>query len=166
MSYKKLHALIAPEQSAVIPYRIREGEIQVLLVTTRSSGKWIIPKGWIEQDLSAHRSAEKEALEEAGVKGRISSASLGCYRHGGSGEDPIVEVFLMRVERELRSWPEQTERARRWVSLEEAYKHVEEEGLKSILDEAAALMRLALTDVDSSANGAIHPALPEQTTDE
>ena len=159
MSYKKLYTSIEPRQSAVVPYRIHEGQIQVLLITTRNKGRWIVPKGWIEDNLSAHRSAKKEALEEAGVKGKISSVSLGCYRHGRSKKAPIVEVFLMRVECELESWPEQDERVRQWVSLEEAYHHVEEDGLKAILDEAAALMRLSL---NGGGDDVRHPALPEQ----
>lgn len=163
MTYKKLHAPITPDQSATIPYRIRDGEIEVLLITTRKQGKWIIPKGGIEEHLSAHTSAEKEAHEEAGVKGRVSTVSLGCYRHGGSDDDPIVEVFLMRVDREEPSWPEEDERERRWVSLDDAYLDVEEDGLKSILDDAAATLRLALNDADDS-NGDGHPAVPGRTS--
>lgn len=163
MTYKKLHTPIQPAQSAVIPYRIRNTRPEVLLITTRNKGKWIVPKGWIEEDLTSHASAEKEALEEAGVQGEVSAVSLGCYRHGGSDDDPIVEVFLMRVERELRSWPEQEERTRRWVSLEEAYEHVEEQGLQSILDEAATLMHLALPEAAPDASAAPHPALPRRT---
>jgi 8-oxo-dGTP pyrophosphatase MutT (NUDIX family) len=164
MMYRKLHAPISPDQSATIPYRIREGEIEVLLITTRKQGKWIIPKGWIESHLSAHMSAAREAHEEAGVRGRVSPVSLGCYRHGSSDDDPIVEVFLMRVEREEPSWPEQEERERRWVSLDEAYLHVEDDGLRSVLDDAAAVMRLGLDADDASDNDATHPAIPDSTS--
>lgn len=166
MTYKKLHVPIEPEQAAVIPYRTRNGAIEVLLITTRNRGRWIIPKGWIEEDLASHISAEKEALEEAGVKGNVSPVSLGCYRHGSADGDPVVEVFLMRVDCELKSWREQSERVRRWVSLEEAYEHVEEEGLKSILDEAAIIMRLSMVEADTPLNVAAHPALPERAEDE
>lgn len=161
MSYKKLYAPIEPEQSAVIPYRICDGRIEVLLITTRSKGRWIVPKGWIEENLASHVSAGKEALEEAGVQGEISPASLGCYRHGRSKKDPIVEVFLMRVRRELESWSEQSERTRRWVPLEEAYEHVEEKGLRSILDEAAAIMHLSLAGASNGSAQASHPVVPE-----
>ncbi len=162
MSYKKLYTPIEPRQSAVVPYRIYEGRIEVLLITTRNKGRWIIPKGWIEDDLAAHASAKKEALEEAGVKGQVSPVSLGCYRHGRSKRAPIVEVFLMRVERELEAWPEQDQRTRRWVSLEEAYEHVQESGLRAILDEAAVLMRLARADHEADESLARHPALPRR----
>ncbi len=154
MTYRKLHTKIEPEQSAVIPYRVGEAGIEVLIITSRNKGKWIVPKGWIESDLDSHMSAKKEALEEAGVKGRVSAVSLGCYRHGSSKSDPIVEVFLMRVQDELDEWPEQEERTRQWVSLERAYEHVEEEGLRSILDEATSVMRQALDET------AHHPAIP------
>lgn len=161
MSYKKLHAAIKPDQSATIPFRIREGIVEVLLITTRKKGKWIVPKGNIEGDLSSPRSAEKEALEEAGVKGEVSRVSLGCYRHGSSDKDPIVEVFLMRVDREQPTWPEDDERERQWVSLEEAYEHVDEEGLKSILDDAAAIMRMGLANHSAAREDGGHPAIPE-----
>lgn len=160
MTYRKLHAAIEPEQSAVIPYRERDGRIEVLLVTTRKKGKWIVPKGWIEEDLAAHESAAKEAREEAGVRGRVSSVSLGCYQHGDGDGDPIVEVFLMRVERQEREWPEQEDRERRWVSLEDAYRHVEEEGLKSILDEASQLIGVGPAGGGESNEVGAHPAVP------
>ena len=165
MTYKKLHTPLKPDQSATIPYRTRDGKIEVLLITTRKQGKWIVPKGWIESHLESHASAEKEALEEAGVRGNVSSVSLGCYRHGGSKDDPIVEVFLMRVESEKSSWPEQDERERQWVSLDEAYEHVEEEGLKSILDDAADVMRLGL-QTQPSGEEATHPALPDSESEQ
>lgn len=155
-SYKKLHETVEPDQSAVIPYRWRDGTLEVLLITSRGKGKWIIPKGSIESDLESHESAEKEALEEGGVKGDVSSVSLGCYRHGSSKKSPIVEVFLMRVNRELRSWPEDDERVRRWIPLDEAFQYVQENGLRSILDDAAAIISLS----DDGAM-ATHPALPE-----
>ncbi len=163
MSYKKLYTPIEPVQSAVIPYRITEGKPEVLLITTRNKGRWIIPKGWIEDDLSSHMSAQKEALEEAGVKGAISSVSLGCYRHGSAKKSPIVEVFLMRVKRELDTWPERAERTRQWVSLDDAYEHVSEAGLKSILDEAAAIIRLSMAGAASPGPDVTHPAIPKRT---
>lgn len=166
MTFKKLHVPIKPDQSAIIPYRVVDDEIQVLLITTRNKGKWIVPKGGIEKHLDSHESAEQEALEEAGVEGRVSPVSIGCYRHGDSDKDPIVEVFLMRVERERGTWEEEDERTRRWVSLEEAYQHVDEDGLKSILDDAAVLIGLARRDETvrestGESNGAPHPAIPE-----
>ena len=165
MTFKKLHVSLKPDQSAIIPYRIVEGEIQVLLITTRNKGKWIVPKGGIEKHLDSHESAEQEALEEAGVEGRVSPVSIGCYRHGDADKDPIVEVFLMRVERELDTWDEDEERTRRWVGLDEAYQHVDEDGLKSILDDAAVLIGLARRDESMregsrDPDGAPHPAIP------
>ena len=163
MTLHKLHVPLEPDQSAVIPYRVRDGQVEVLLVTSRGKGRWIVPKGSIEEDLDSHESAAKEALEEAGVKGRVSPVSLGCYRHGRSKKSPIVEVFLMRVEHELKSWPEEDERKRRWIPLDEAYQYVQEPGLRSILDEAVTLI--------PSPNGAAsapvavhHPALPASST--
>src|SRR5690606_25650458 len=140
MSYKKLYTPIEPDQSATIPFRIHDGKVEVLLITTRKKGKWSIPKGNIERDLSAPGSAEKEALEEAGVRGEVGRVSLGCYRHGNSNKDPIVEVFLVRGDREQPTWREADARERRRVSLEETYGPVDEEGLTPRLDDAADLM--------------------------
>lgn len=161
MTYRKLHTPISPDQTAVIPYHIRNGEIEVLLITTRKKGKWIVPKGSLEEELSAYEQAEVEAHEEAGVVGEVAPVSLGCYRHGGSKKSPIVEVFLMRVEQQLDAWPEDDERERRWVSLDEAYRHVDEEGLSSILDEARALIQQSLVREIDGVQAQIHPALPE-----
>lgn len=66
----------------------------------------------------------------------------------------------MHVDRELRSWPEQEERERQWVPLEEAYRHVEEDGLRSILDEAAAVMRLSVPASENTQAQPAHPAVP------
>lgn len=163
MSFQKLHIPIKPDQSAIIPYRVVDGEAQVLLITTRNKGKWIVPKGDIEKHLDSHESAEQEALEEAGVVGQVSPVAIGCYQHGDSKKDPIVEVFLMRVEREFDTWAEDDERTRRWVTLDEAYEHVEEDGLVSILDDAASLIALdGRQDSEGSRppNEAQHPAIP------
>src|SRR5690606_40022228 len=87
--------------------------------------------------------------------------SHGCYRHGNSNRDPIVELVLMGVGREQPTWPEDDERERRWVSLEEAYEHVDEEGLKSLLDDAAAMLRLILESNGAESEETRHPAVPE-----
>lgn len=158
MRYKKLHTPVEPKQTAVIPYRIRDNQIEVLLITTRKKKRWIVPKGWIEKKLSPHTSARQEAREEAGVTGTVSPHPLGCYRHGSARKGLIVQVFLMRVERELKSWPEKKERQRRWVSLKQARKLIKDKGLRSILEEAVPIMQL---DDAYEVGDVLHPALPE-----
>lgn len=122
-----------PDQSGVIPVRRKKGEINVLLITTRTRGRWIIPKGGIEPGMTARSSARKEAFEEAGIRGNMSKDPLGYYLHGESTESHFVEVYLMKVKRDLAKWPEVGERAKQWFTLEEAVEKVDEPGLIPLL---------------------------------
>ena len=119
-------------QSGVIPYRVRKGNLEVLLITSRNVGCWIIPKGIIEPDYSARNSAAKEALEEAGVKGSVHSKLLGTYRHRKWGRTCTVKVYPMRVTRIYKVW-EESDRDREWVSLKKALKRVRNDGLRQVM---------------------------------
>lgn len=104
-------------QSAVIPYRMRAGRVEVLLVSSSGNKHWVVPKGIVDPGLSASASAAKEAREEAGIEGRVESPRLGSYRYPKWGAQCTVEVFPMRVTREVPEdqWPER-HRGRQWVS--------------------------------------------------
>jgi len=119
-------------QSGVIPYRVRKGELEILLITSRKERRWIIPKGIIERDFSARNSAAKEALEEAGVKGGVHSKLLGTYRSRKWGRTCTVKVYPMRVTRIYKVWDE-ADRDREWVSLKKALKLVRNGGLKRVI---------------------------------
>jgi 8-oxo-dGTP pyrophosphatase MutT (NUDIX family) len=119
-------------QSGVIPFRLEEGKIQILLITSRSGKRWVIPKGIIEPDLSPQESAQKEAYEEAGVSGEISGESVGSYSYNKWGGTCTVKVFLLKVEKILEEWNESYFRTREWMSVEEAIKRVDEAKLKDI----------------------------------
>jgi 8-oxo-dGTP pyrophosphatase MutT (NUDIX family) len=129
----------SPRQVAAIPIRLsRKGKPKVMLLTSRRRGRWIIPKGWLIEDLSAADSAAREAYEEGGIEGRILRAEpIGRYRYRKSDRPKIgtitVKVFLMRVKRQLREWPEQSERRIRWVRPHRAAAMVEEPELASLL---------------------------------
>ena len=127
-------------QSGILPYRTRNGEIEVLLVTSSTRKRWIIPKGHIEPNMTARDSAAKEAYEEAGVRGRVQHVPLGRYRHDSPQEPAVVEVYLMVVETMLAAWPEAHRRERRWMRLHEARDHILETGLKQLLDHLAELI--------------------------
>ena len=127
-----------PSQSAALPYRVRGGTVEVLLVTPRGGEGWIIPKGKVEARLGPARSARREAMEEGGVRGEIDSTFLDEYRHGGRDDGPLVAVYLMRVTRELASWPEAHQRARRWATLDEVSSLVVDPGLGRVMRDVAA----------------------------
>lgn len=125
------------DQVGVLPFRRRDGDVEVLLITTRKRGRWICPKGNIEKNLGLHASAHMEAFEEAGVEGRILPPALGIYAHGDPPETD-VRIFLLEVEEEHGTWPEADERERQWLPLEEAAATVDEDGLRLLLVEAYA----------------------------
>lgn len=111
---------------------------EVLLVTSRGTGRWIIPKGWPMNGKSLAEAAAQEAWEEAGVKGRISDEAVGSYTYDKSEEDEAqrlveVQVFALWVEGLKDDFPEASERKRKWFSPKEAAKLVAEKDLKAIL---------------------------------
>ena len=119
-------------QSGVIPWRRRGDELEILLISSRKRRRWVIPKGVKEPHLSAAASAAREALEEAGVEGAISSRSLGSYRYRKWGGVCTVEVFALRVETILDDWPESS-RQRAWLSPAEAARRVDEADLRRLI---------------------------------
>lgn len=120
-------------QSAALPYRITEGgDMEILLVTTRKSGRWGVPKGRIPHGMSFSSSAAKEAFEEAGVEGEISGMSFASYRatkRAADGRKEVVEVWVypLHVMRCLDDWPERGQRDLRWCSPDEAIALLGEE---------------------------------------
>ena len=126
-------------QSGVIPYRVRKGNLEILLITSRKERRWIIPKGIIAPEYSARSSAAREALEEAGVKGGVHGKLLGVYRHRKWGRTCTVKVYPMRVTRVYKAW-EETDRDREWVSLKKALKRVSNDGLKRVMKKLPATL--------------------------
>jgi len=126
-------------QYAALPYRrLANDAIEVMLITSRDTGRWVIPKGWQGVGLAAQDSAEREAREEGGLVGRIDDRSIGHYRYkkrlsDGSSVSCSVEVFALEVERQLKSWPERKERDTRWFALRAAAAAVEEPELAAMI---------------------------------
>ena len=102
------------------------------MITSRKRKRWVIPKGVKEPDLSAAASAAKEALEEAGIRGMVSTKPVGSYRYEKWGGICTVQVFAMAVDSVLVEW-EESYRDRQWMSPEQARQRITEKELKAIV---------------------------------
>ena len=127
------------EQYGVLPYRVEaSGELRILLVTSRETGRWIIPKGNPAPGLSPPDSAAREAHEEAGLEGEVGAEPVGSYQYvkqkrSGEATPAEVLVYPMRVERQLDEWPEKGQRAWRWFAPADAAASVAERSLRSLI---------------------------------
>lgn len=134
--------MVTREQVAALCWRKHRGEVQVLLVTSRETGRWVIPKGWPIAGLTAPQTAAREALEEAGVVGKIATDPIGTFGYDKIvGRDSAavvalpcsVDVFALRV-RELRGrYREANLRKRKWFSVNEAATKVDEADLQNMI---------------------------------
>lgn len=130
-------------QYGALPFSMtEEGELAVLLVTTRGRRDWIIPKGWPIRRLTPAATAAREAYEEAGLIGHIiGDEPFGFFRYEkqrSARKAAICEVsvFLFAVERQARKWPEKSERETRWFAPKDAAMLVASAGLADILRDA------------------------------
>jgi 8-oxo-dGTP pyrophosphatase MutT (NUDIX family) len=124
-------------QYAALPYRT-EPAVEVLLVTSRDTGRWVLPKGWPMKRKAPHEAAAREAIEEAGVTGPVEADPLGSYRYdkrlaNGAAIRCRVQVFPLRVEVERTRWREKHQRVRRWFPVQEAAGLVAEPELRALL---------------------------------
>jgi 8-oxo-dGTP pyrophosphatase MutT (NUDIX family) len=118
--------------------RKRRGKWEVLLITSRETKRWVIPKGWPMVGLKDYNAAKQEAFEEAGVQGRIGTTALGHFDYHkrlktGAERHCRVEVYPLKVFAMKRNWPEKQQRTRAWFPVEEAAKKVGEAGLKLLI---------------------------------
>lgn len=134
-------------QAAALPWRrTADGEVEILLVTSRRTRRWVPPKGWQERHESLHRTAAREAAEEAGVSGGVSARELGFFRYGkeldnGSLSPCEVAVFALKVDHVAESWPESAQRERRWFAPTEAARLVDEPELGELIAGFATVAR-------------------------
>jgi 8-oxo-dGTP pyrophosphatase MutT (NUDIX family) len=128
---------IARQIAALPVRRRRDGLLLVLLVTSRETGRWVIPKGWPWPDREDWIAAAEEAREEAGVLGTTLPASIGTFtyhKRQPSGTLPVqVAVYRLEVTEELATWPECNQRRRSWFTLPEAAAAVLEPGLRDLI---------------------------------
>jgi 8-oxo-dGTP pyrophosphatase MutT (NUDIX family) len=139
VKYKLEHA----RQFGALPWRIGERNTrEVMLLTSRETRRWVIPKGWPMKGRKPAEVARQEAYEEAGLIGQITNKRpLGSYHYEKRlAKKAIlceVRVFLFRVERQLDDWPEKNERETRWFDADDAAALVEEGGLAEIIERFA-----------------------------
>ena len=126
-------------QASAIPYRRRGGALEFLLITSQK-GNWIFPKGIVDPGETPEETALKEALEEAGVSGKISGPSIGCYTIEKWGSEWIVKVFLMEVDREDDVWLESGQRQRGWFRFGEATGILKGKVLRGLLARGHAIL--------------------------
>src|SRR4051812_682162 len=95
-------------QYGAVPFRKRKGTIEVLLITSRGSKRWTLPKGWLKR--SPRRTAKAEAYEEAGVRGTLGRRPIGeIVYEKGKGSQTVrcrLQVFPLAVKRRAKKWPE------------------------------------------------------------
>ncbi|WP_236638474.1 NUDIX hydrolase [Mangrovicoccus ximenensis] len=120
-------------QFGALCYRRSKGRVQILLITSRGKGRWIIPKGWPISGRTPAAAAGIEAYEEAGVEGKAHPLCIGIYGSRKAGMPCVVALYAVEVSDLRRRYPEAGERKRRWVTPKEAAKLVEDEGLAQIL---------------------------------
>jgi 8-oxo-dGTP pyrophosphatase MutT (NUDIX family) len=128
-------------QSGAICIRKREHTAEVLLITSRDTGRWVIPKGSIEKGESARRAAAREAREEAGIRGKVAKKPFGYYTYikGKEGTACLVSVFLLAVTGTAKPHAGEKSREFAWVQVFEAARRVDEPELKGLFSKLASL---------------------------
>ena len=120
-------------QSGVIPFRKTKQGLEVLLITSIKKKKWIIPKGFVEFNLTPFESAKKEAYEEAGVYGTNETIELGHFENQKSIGVCHVKVFAMEVIEILEDYPDKEKRKRKWFALKEAANNVQTKEISDMI---------------------------------
>ena len=124
-------------QFAALCYRVKDEKLQFCLVTSRRSGRWIVPKGWPMHGETPSDAAATEAFEEAGVRGKVRERPIGVfsyYKVRSEDELPcLAVVYPLQVKKVLTKWPEKHERNRKWVSRKKAAAMVDDPELAAII---------------------------------
>jgi phosphohistidine phosphatase len=124
------------DQASVVPFRWRNGELEVCLITSIRRGRWLFPKGIIDPGETYIEASLKEAHEEAGLRGQIVGEPIGHYEYAKWGTTLNVTVSLMEVDTTEDQWEEADVRQRRWVSVPEAQQMLENPQLLDLLAKA------------------------------
>lgn len=125
-------------QVAALPWRMTDDGRQILMITSRETRRWVIPKGGRMVGKTDPEAAAQEAMEEAGVRGEMDQTSIGVFRYAkglkdGGVRQCVVSVYPLQVLVQLGAWPEAHQRERRWMSLSEAADLVHEPDLAALI---------------------------------
>lgn len=126
-------------QVAALVYRNPGPTPEILLITSRGTGRWIIPKGWPKAGKTLHDMALREAFEEAGIRGTVHLDPIGQFNYMKYDLPPeaipsfTANVYAVEFKRMAKDWPERSQRISEWVSPEEAARRVQEPELKTLL---------------------------------
>ncbi len=125
-------------QVAALPWRKTKDAIEIMLITSRQTGRWVLPKGWPEGHEQLFDTAAREAAEEAGLGGAVARFEIGSYFYGkvlASGMERRCEVlvFPLEVDELATAWPEKKERSRKWFSPDKAARLVKEDDLGELI---------------------------------
>ncbi|MEN8128623.1 MAG: NUDIX hydrolase [Pseudomonadota bacterium] len=119
-------------QVAVIPFRVRQGQQEILLVTARKKQHWTLPKGDYNDDLSMQEIAKIKAFQEAGIKGNVSESCIGVYQYLKNATPYRVYVFVMEVHGILDQ-AYQKKRRRKWLPLHQAIGEIKQRDLRLMI---------------------------------
>jgi 8-oxo-dGTP pyrophosphatase MutT (NUDIX family) len=125
------------KQYAALPFRLKP-QREVMLVSSRETKRWVLPKGWPMKGRKPHAAAAQEALEEAGIVGKVEKKPLGSYQYikkmrNGAGLLCQVDVYPLEVQRQRKNWREREERITRWFPIEQAAEAVREPELAKLI---------------------------------
>lgn len=142
MKQKKAKSRVRKGQSirqiAALPYRCTApGDIEFLILTSRTTGRFIVPKGWPMKGMTEHEAAAEEAKQEAGVVGNVGSDPIGSYQYWKRLRTVfvpvIVAVYSLEVTAEFSNWRERKQRQKQWMRREEATRLIDEPELVSLI---------------------------------
>ena len=130
----------ALSQLACICYKKKNNKVKIILITSRGQRRWLIPKGWLIKGKTPIETVITEVWEEAGITGNVTKKSVGIIKYkkyvpNAEALEISAEVYLMKVNKLYKSYPERLERKRKWFTIKEAIKKVDEPQLSKLLHE-------------------------------
>ncbi len=128
----------AVPQAGTVPFRLRDGHLELCLVTSRRTGQWGFPKGVVDPGETDRTTARRETWEEAGLRGELISPLCSYTDVRAPGRARIVRMYLMRVDEVADEWEERGQRQRVWMDLEEARRRIDRPELLPVLEDAHA----------------------------